>query len=126
MSHIKQLDHVGITVADLDSAAEFFVGLGLEEEGRTFLEGPLSTTSSASRTRGPRSWCCGRRWRDRVELARFVRPAHQPGSPNALANELGLRSICFQVEDLEGGSRGPGCEGVRTGRRDRPGTRTPG
>ena len=39
MPHIKQLDHAGITVADLDSAAEFFVDLGLEEEGRTFLEG---------------------------------------------------------------------------------------
>ena len=36
-----------------------------------------------------------------VELATFVRPDHQPGSPAAMANELGRRSICFQVEDLQ-------------------------
>ena len=35
-----------------------------------------------------------------VELASFVRPDHKPGSPTAMANELGLRSICFQIDDL--------------------------
>jgi len=28
MLQIRRFDHVGITVADLDSATEFFVGLG--------------------------------------------------------------------------------------------------
>lgn len=32
MSSIKQLDHVGITVSDLDEATAFFVLLGLEVE----------------------------------------------------------------------------------------------
>jgi hypothetical protein len=36
-----------------------------------------------------------------VELASFVRPDHEPGSPTAMANELGLRSICFEVDDLQ-------------------------
>ena len=35
MSHIRRFDHVGITVADLDAVTAFFVGLGLEVEGRT-------------------------------------------------------------------------------------------
>ena len=39
MSHIQRFDHVGITVADLDTATAFFEGLGLEVEGRTFMEG---------------------------------------------------------------------------------------
>ena len=39
MARITQFDHVGITVADLDSVTAFFVDLGLEVEGRTFLEG---------------------------------------------------------------------------------------
>ena len=43
MSHIKQLDHVGITVADLDTAAAFFVDLGLKVERQTFLK-PQSST----------------------------------------------------------------------------------
>lgn len=36
-----------------------------------------------------------------VELASFVRPDHQPASPTALANELGLHSVCFEVDDLQ-------------------------
>jgi len=39
VSHIRVFDHVGITVDDLDSVTAFFVGLGLEVEGRTFVEG---------------------------------------------------------------------------------------
>ena len=34
-----------------------------------------------------------------VELSSFVRPDHDPGSP-AMANELGLRSVAFEVDDL--------------------------
>ena len=30
MSPLRSFDHVGITVADLDAVAEFFVGLGFE------------------------------------------------------------------------------------------------
>lgn len=36
-----------------------------------------------------------------LELARFVRPAHEPGSPAAMANELGLRNVGFVVDDLQ-------------------------
>jgi len=103
MTHINQLDHVGITVADLDSAVVFFADLGLEVEGRTFLEGKfvdevigLPDARTEIAVLRPPGGGAG------VELARFVRPAHVPGSSTAMANELGLRSICFQVEDLEG------------------------
>jgi catechol 2,3-dioxygenase-like lactoylglutathione lyase family enzyme len=44
MSHVRRFDHVGITVADLDTATAFFVGLGLEVEGRTFVEGEFVDT----------------------------------------------------------------------------------
>jgi catechol 2,3-dioxygenase-like lactoylglutathione lyase family enzyme len=44
MSHIRRFDHVGITVADLDAATELFVGLGLEVEGRMFMEGEFVDT----------------------------------------------------------------------------------
>lgn len=39
MAHVRRFEHVGITVADLDRATAFFVGLGLEVEGRMFMEG---------------------------------------------------------------------------------------
>jgi catechol 2,3-dioxygenase-like lactoylglutathione lyase family enzyme len=44
VSHIRRFDHVGITVADLEAVMAFFVGLGLEIEGRTFMEGEFVDT----------------------------------------------------------------------------------
>jgi catechol 2,3-dioxygenase-like lactoylglutathione lyase family enzyme len=101
MTTIKSFDHVGVTVADLDAATEFFVGLGLEVEGRMVVEGAFLDTVCGipgSRTevvmlRPPGGGTA-------LELARFVRPDHVPGSPNAMANELGLRNVCFEIADL--------------------------
>ena len=35
-----------------------------------------------------------------LELSSFSRPAHLPGSPAAPANELGLRNVAFEVDDV--------------------------
>jgi catechol 2,3-dioxygenase-like lactoylglutathione lyase family enzyme len=37
----------------------------------------------------------------RLELSSFLTPDHEPGSPTAMANELGLRNVSFEVGDLE-------------------------
>ena len=37
MTRLPRFDHVGITVADIDAVTGFFVALGLEVEGRTFV-----------------------------------------------------------------------------------------
>jgi len=61
-SRIKQFDHVGITVADLGLVTAFFVDLGLELEGRTFLEGEFvdavagSVLRSTASTRSSTGW----------------------------------------------------------------------
>ena len=102
MSHIRRFDHIGITVADLDTAIAFFAGLGLEVEGRMFIEGEFLDTVIGipdSRTeivmlRPPDGGTA-------LELSRFVRPDHKPGSPAAMANELGLRNVAFEVGDLQ-------------------------
>jgi catechol 2,3-dioxygenase-like lactoylglutathione lyase family enzyme len=102
MSRIMRFDHVGVTVRDLDGVTAFFVGLGLEVEGRTFVEGEFIDTVTAipdSRTeivmlRTPDGGTG-------VELSSFVRPRPEPGSPDAMANELGLRSLSFEVDDLQ-------------------------
>ena len=36
-----------------------------------------------------------------LELSSFIRPDHEPGSPDAVANELGLRNVCFEVDNLQ-------------------------
>jgi catechol 2,3-dioxygenase-like lactoylglutathione lyase family enzyme len=102
MSHLRRFDHVGITVADLDTVTEFFVRLGLEVEGRTFVEGEFLDTVIG--IPGSRSHIVTLRPPDGgpgLELSSFVEPAHKPGSPTAMANELGLRNVSFEVDDLQ-------------------------
>src|SRR2546428_11876350 len=36
-----------------------------------------------------------------LELSSFIRPDHEPGSPDAMSTELGLRNVCFEVDDLQ-------------------------
>jgi catechol 2,3-dioxygenase-like lactoylglutathione lyase family enzyme len=102
MLHIRRFDHVGITVADLDTATAFFVGLGLEVEGRTFVEGEFVDTVTG--ITGSRSHIVMLRPPDGgtgLELSSFAQPEHEPGSPAAMANKLGLRNISFEVDDLQ-------------------------
>jgi catechol 2,3-dioxygenase-like lactoylglutathione lyase family enzyme len=102
VSHIQRLDHLGITVSDLDAATAFFVGLGLEIEGTGSVEGEFVETvcgipgahCEITVLRPPDGGC-------RLELASFVTPDHVPGSPTAMANELGLRNVSFEVGDLQ-------------------------
>jgi catechol 2,3-dioxygenase-like lactoylglutathione lyase family enzyme len=102
MSPIQRFDHVGITVADLDVVTAFFVGLGLMVEGRTVLEGGFVDTvigipdsrSEIVMLRPPDGGTG-------LELSSFMRPDHEPGSPGAMSNELGLRNVAFEVDDLD-------------------------
>ena len=102
MSQVRRFDHVGITVADLDTVTAFFVGLGLEVEGGpTPIEGEFLDTVIG--IPGSRTEIVMLRPPDggtRLELSSFVRPDHEPGSPAAMANELGLRNVAFEVDDL--------------------------
>jgi catechol 2,3-dioxygenase-like lactoylglutathione lyase family enzyme len=103
MAHITTFDHIGITVADLDLVTDFFVRLGLEVEGRTFLEGEfLDTVCGLPGSRTEIVMLRPPGGGTRLELSSFVRPDHVPGSPAAMANELGLRNVCFEVDDLLG------------------------
>ena len=102
MSTIQRFDHVGITVADLDAATAFFVGLGLEIEGRMSMEGEFVDTvigipdsrSEIVMLRPPDGGTG-------LELSSFTHPDHEPGSPDAMSTELGLRNVAFVVDDLQ-------------------------
>jgi catechol 2,3-dioxygenase-like lactoylglutathione lyase family enzyme len=101
MTHVRRFDHVGITVADLERATAFFVSLGLEVEGRMFMEGEFVDTVigiAGSRSEivmlRPPGGGAG------VELSSFIRPDHEPGSPAAMSTELGLRNVAFEVGNL--------------------------
>lgn len=102
MAHIQRFDHVGITVSDLDEAVRFFVGLGLEVEGTGSVQGefveavcglPGAHCSIAMLT-APAGDV-------KLELSSFVTPDHTLGSPDGLANEIGIRNVSFEVDDLQ-------------------------
>jgi catechol 2,3-dioxygenase-like lactoylglutathione lyase family enzyme len=102
MSQIRRFDHVGITVADLDTATAFFVGLGLEVEGRMLMEGEFVDTVIG--IPGSRSQIVMLRPPDGgagLELSSFLQPDHEPGSPTAMSTQLGLRNVAFEVDDLQ-------------------------
>ena len=102
MSQIRRFDHVGVTVADLDGVTAFFVALGLEIEGRTFVEGEfLDTVSGIPDSRTEIVMLKPPDGGTRLELSTFLRPDSVPGSPAAMANELGLRNVSFEVDDLQ-------------------------
>jgi catechol 2,3-dioxygenase-like lactoylglutathione lyase family enzyme len=102
MAHIRRFDHVGITVSDLDAVTEFFVGLGLEVEGRMFVEGEfVDTVTGIPDSKSEIAMLKPPGGGTGLELSSFVRPDHVPGSPTAMANELGLRNVAFEVEDLQ-------------------------
>ena len=100
---VTRMDNVGLVVENIDAAIEFFTELGLELEGRTFLEGEFLDTVigvPGSRTEmvvlRPPGGGAG------LELSRFIRPQHEAGSPDPRPNELGLRNVTFEVDDLQG------------------------
>jgi catechol 2,3-dioxygenase-like lactoylglutathione lyase family enzyme len=102
MSIIRRFDHVGITVADIDKVSAFFVELGFEVEGRTFVEGEfLDTVCGIPNSRTEVIMLRLPDGGTRLELASFIRPDHDPGSPDAMANQLGLRNVAFEVDDLQ-------------------------
>ncbi|MFD6357081.1 VOC family protein [Nocardia tengchongensis] len=101
MGFVQRFDHVGITVSDLDAVAAFFVSLGLEADQKMAVEGEfldtvIGMTGAATEIVMLRAPGGG----TTLELSSFARPDYLPGSPTAPANELGLRNIAFEVQDL--------------------------
>src|SRR4051794_7356423 len=102
MPGIRRFDHVGITVADIDRAIAFFVALGFEVEGRMFMEGEFVDTVIG--IPNSRSEICMLTLPDggtKLELSSFVHPDTEPGSPANMSTEVGLRNICFEVDDIQ-------------------------
>lgn len=102
MAHTPRFDHLGITVADLDTVTEFFVALGLEVGGRMVVDGEFIDTvcdlPGAKTEIVGLNFPGGGTW---LELSRFIHPDPTPGSPHAMANELGLRNVGLEVGDIE-------------------------
>jgi catechol 2,3-dioxygenase-like lactoylglutathione lyase family enzyme len=97
-----RMDNVGIVVEDLDGAIEFFGELGLELEGRAWVEGEW-----AGRVTGlgdQRVEIAMLRTPDghgRLELSRFVAPEVVADHRTAPVNALGYLRVMFAVDDID-------------------------
>jgi len=100
---VRRIDHVGITVADLEAATDFFVGLGLVADGPPmsiegeFLDTVIGMSGAATRIVMLRVPGDG----TTLELSSFTRPDHIGGTQAPMANELGIRNVAFEVDDLD-------------------------
>lgn len=96
------MEHVGIVVADLAAASEFFVALGFELEGEASVEGDW--VDRVIGLDGARSEIAMLRTPDghsRVELTEFRSPPPQHGDADAPSNTLGIRHLAFTVDDID-------------------------
>ncbi|HVV17424.1 MAG TPA: VOC family protein [Polyangia bacterium] len=99
---VTRMDDVGIVVADLDAAVEFFTELGLELEGRARIEGDWA--GRVTGLRGQRVEVAMMRTPDghgRLELSRFDVPAIASDHRAAPVNSLGYLRVMFSVGDLD-------------------------
>jgi catechol 2,3-dioxygenase-like lactoylglutathione lyase family enzyme len=100
---IQSLHHVSVVVDDLDAAKTFFTALGLELEGETPIEGAWADRINA--IDGLRVDIAMMRTPDghgRLELTKFHSPAAVSEGPQpAPSNTLGLRSVMFEVDDVD-------------------------
>ena len=99
---INRIDHVSINVNDLSEAKAFFLDLGLEVQAEWELDGEqldrivgLNDVKTACVGLGMSD---GQTW---IELVKFYRPSDEKDIQQTFANTLGIRHICFAVEDIE-------------------------
>lgn len=98
-----RLDHVGVTVRDLEGALAFFQALGFEVEGRAEVGGPWAdrvngldgTQVEMAMVRPPGGG------EGKLELTRFISPPAEGDSDGRPVNAYGFSHICYQVDDVQ-------------------------
>ncbi|MFD0824669.1 VOC family protein [Neobacillus sp. M.A.Huq-85] len=99
---VNRIDHVSINVNDLSEVKAFFLDLGLEVKAEWELDGEqldrivgLKDVKTACVGLGVPD---GQAW---IELVKFYTPSDEKDIQQPFANTLGIRHICFNVEDIE-------------------------
>lgn len=103
MALAKRFDHVGITVQDIRAVMPFFLTLGLEPDGDprvmegSWLDDVIGIDGARVEVvmlKAPNDGVS-------LELSQFHHPVHDKGPQDAPPNQLGLRNIAFEVNDLQ-------------------------
>jgi catechol 2,3-dioxygenase-like lactoylglutathione lyase family enzyme len=100
---IRHVDHVGINVENLEAAKRFFTDLGFTVAGEAVMQGEL--VDRVTGLKGVKDDIVMLQAPDgqlNLELVKFHHPVDEAGIQPSAANTLGLRHLCFEVEDLNG------------------------
>ena len=100
---VRHIDHIGINVEDLKTAKSFFTDLGFKVVGEMEMQGEL--VDRVTGLKGVKDDIVMLQAPDgqlNLELVKFHHPVDEAGLQPVLANTLGLRHLCFEVEDLKG------------------------
>src|SRR5437016_1403388 len=100
---LRRMDNVLIVVDDLEAVKAFFVGLGMELEGETTVEGPnVDRLIGLENVRATLALMRTPDGHGRIELDKFHTPeAIRTGPANAPVNQLGMRRIMFAVDNVD-------------------------
>lgn len=99
---ISRMDNVGIVVASLDGAIDFFVTLGMTLQGRATIEGEWAgRVTGLGDQRVEIAMLVTPDGHGRLELSRFLAPAVVADHRAAPVNALGYLRVMFTVDDLD-------------------------
>ena len=102
MPYVRRLEHVGIVCKDLEAATEFFLDLGLEQDGATTVGGEwVDNIVGLKDVRADVVMVRTPDGSGKLELSRFHSPVDDQGPRAAPANRLGIRHILFAVDGLD-------------------------
>jgi catechol 2,3-dioxygenase-like lactoylglutathione lyase family enzyme len=100
---ILHIDHIGINVEELATAKEFFVDLGFKVVGEMTMQGELvERVIGLKDVKDDIVMLTSPDGQINIELVKYWHPKDPKGIQMYDANTLGLRHLCFQVEDLDG------------------------
>lgn len=98
---VNRIDHVSINVNKLSEAKAFFLDIGLEVKAEWEMQG--NQLDRLVGLENVKTECValgmpdGQTW---IELVKFHTPTDDLDTQQPYANKLGIRHICFAVEDL--------------------------
>jgi catechol 2,3-dioxygenase-like lactoylglutathione lyase family enzyme len=99
---VKRMDNVGLVVADLDAAIEFFTELGLELMGRAPIEGDWADgVTGLHAMRVEIAMLQTPDGHSRLEISRFLAPPVVADHRTAPVNALGYLRVMFTVTDID-------------------------
>lgn len=99
---LKRMDNIGIVVADLEAAIDFFRELGLQLEGQAMIDGEWAgRVTGLADQRVEIAMMRTPDGHSRIELSRFLTPAPVADHRDAPVNALGYLRVMFAVDDLE-------------------------